>query len=227
MKGSTHIWGLGWIVWTWSRSVQIPVHLSLFLARVWAQGIPQQAGLLTVVATPPVLHNSLFSVQDLAAKHTVKGCTCCKNPKTIATIWWREGPAVLPLPNTVVGHDVPLKLGEGEKLFITTAALHQVTLLIELPPVVGSVFYKLHLSLTAASLVLSIVRSDLDLLPMHIQQMHLHVSKGWSDGLAATAFNLQLHWVLAILLIWWLWGVGPGEENKNYSLFLLFFLNKC
>lgn len=101
----------------------------------------------------------------------------------------------------MVGHDVPLKLGEGEKLLITAATLHQVTLLVELPPVMGSVFYKLHLSLAATSLVLAIGRLDLDLLPMHIQQMHLHVSKGRSDGLAATAFNLQLHWVLTILLI--------------------------
>lgn len=79
--------GLGWIVWAWSRSVQIPVRFTLFLARVGAQCIPQKAGLLTVVATPPVLHNPLFSVQYLTAKHTVKGCTCCKDPVASAAIW--------------------------------------------------------------------------------------------------------------------------------------------
>lgn len=81
------IQGLGWIVWTWSRSVQIPIHLTLFLAGVRAQGVPQQAGLLTVVATPPVPHNPLFSVQHVAAKHTVKGSSCCKDPKASTAIW--------------------------------------------------------------------------------------------------------------------------------------------
>lgn len=81
------IQGLGWIVWAWSRSVQIPLGLSLFLAGVGAQCIPQKAGLLTVVVTPPVLHDPLFSVQHLAAKHTVKGCTGCKDPKTSTAIW--------------------------------------------------------------------------------------------------------------------------------------------
>lgn len=65
--------GLGWLVWAWSGSVQITFCLTLFLARVGAQGSPQKVGLLTVVATPPVLHNPLFSVQHLSAKHTVKG----------------------------------------------------------------------------------------------------------------------------------------------------------
>lgn len=100
-----------------------------------------------------------------------------------------------------MGHDVPLKLGEGEELLVAAAALDQVALLIELPPVVGSVLYQLILSLAATPHLLAIVKWDLDLLPMHIQQVHLHVGKGGSDGLAAATFNLQLHGVFAILLI--------------------------
>lgn len=154
-----------------------------------------------MVATPPVLHNPLFTVQHLAAKHTVKGSTCCQDPKASAAIWGREGPTVLPLPSTMVGHDVLLKLGEGEELLIAAAALDQVTLLVELTPVVGSVFYQLVLSLTATPRRLAVMKLDLDLLAMYIQQMHLHVGKGGSDGLAAAAFNLQLHGVFTILLI--------------------------
>lgn len=101
----------------------------------------------------------------------------------------------------MVGHDVPLKLGEGEELLVAAAALDQVALLIELPPVVGSVLYQLIFSLTTTPRGLAIVKSNLDLFPMHIQQVHLHVGKGGGDGLAAAAFNLQLHWVLTILLI--------------------------
>lgn len=209
------IQGLGWIVWAWSRSVQIPVLLTLFPARVRAQGVPQKAGLLTVVATPPVLHNSFFSVQYLAAKYTVKGCTCCKDPKASTAIWWWEGPAVFPLPSLVVGHDVPLKLGEGEELLVTAATLDRVAFFVKLPPVVGSMFYQLILSLTTTPQLLAIIKSDLDLLPVHIQQVHLHVGKGGSDGLAAATFNLQLYRVFTILLIWWLWGVGPGEEKNE------------
>lgn len=101
----------------------------------------------------------------------------------------------------VVGHDVPLKLGEREKLFVTAATLDQVAPLIELPPVVGSMLYQLILSLAATPRDLAIVESNMDLLPVHMQQVHLHVGKGGSDGLTAAAFNLQLHWVFTILLI--------------------------
>lgn len=101
----------------------------------------------------------------------------------------------------VVGHDVPLKFGEGDKLLVAAAALDQVALLIELTPVVGSVLHQLVFSLPATAQLLTIMKWNLDLLPMHIQQMHLHVGKGGSDGLAAATFYLQLHRVFPILLI--------------------------
>lgn len=101
----------------------------------------------------------------------------------------------------VVGHDVSLKLGEGEELLVAAAAPDQVALLVELPPVVGGVLYQLVLGLAAAAQCLALVKRNLDLLPVHIQQVHLHVGKGRSDGLAAAAFNLQLYRVFPILLI--------------------------
>lgn len=96
---------------------------------------------------------------------------------------------------------MPLKLGEGEELLVAAAALDWVALLIKLSPVVGSMFYQLVLSLSATPRLLAVFKPDLDLLPVHIQQVHLHVGKGGSDGLATTAFNLQLHGVFTILLI--------------------------
>lgn len=113
----------------------------------------------------------------------------------------------------MVGHDVPLELREGEKLLVAAATLHQVALLVELPPVVGSVLYQLILSLTTTPRRLALVQSNLDFLPMYINQVHLHVSKGGSDRLAAAAFNLQLHRVFTILLVRCLWGVGPLNRH--------------
>lgn len=80
--------GLGWIVWAWSRSVEIPLSLTFFQDGVGAQCVPQKAWLLTVVATPPVLHNSVFSVQHLAAKHAVEGRACCKDAKSSSAAFW-------------------------------------------------------------------------------------------------------------------------------------------
>ena len=209
------IQGLGWLVWAWSRSVQIPIRLTFFLARVGAQRIPQQARLLTVVATPPVLHHLLFTVQHLATEHTVEGCTCCKDTKSSTSVWWWDRPTILTLSFTVVGHDVPLKFGERDKLFVTVAALNQVAFLIELPPIVGSMLYQFILSLTATPHRLAIIESDLDLFSVHIKQVHLHVSKGRSDRLTATTFDLQLNRVFTVLLIRWIWGAGPGEKKKG------------
>lgn len=75
---------LGWVMQTGIWRVRVPAHP--FLARVRAQGIPQQVGLLTVVVTPPVLQYFLFGVQHFAAQHTVKGHTCCKDPQAPVAI---------------------------------------------------------------------------------------------------------------------------------------------
>lgn len=192
---------LGWIVWARISSVQICVCLTIFPARVGGQGIPQQTGLLTVVQILPVLHDFLFSVQHLATEDTVEGCACCKDPKALAAVEGAEGPTVLPLCPAVVGQDVLLELGAGEELCITITAFEQVTTLIELLPVMGSMFHQLLLSFAAPVVELVILQSDLHLLLMHIQEVHLHVCKCGCDGLAAATFYLQLHRVLTIVLL--------------------------
>lgn len=204
---------LTWLVWAWSRSVQIPVYLTL--SRVGAQGIPKQVGLLTVVVTSPVFHNPFFTAQHLAAQHTVKCCTCWKDTEFSSAIWRCHGSTVPPFTTTVVGHDVSLKLGEGEKLFVAAAALNQVAFLTEVTPVMGSVLHQLFLGPSASLYYLAIMWSNLNFLFMHIKQMHLHVSKGRSYHLTAATFNLQLHWVFTILLIKWLWRVRPVEGKEK------------
>lgn len=114
----------------------------------------------------------------------------------------------------MVGHDVPLELREGEELLVAAATLYQVALLVELPPVVGGVLYQLVLGFATTPRLLALAESNLDLLPMHVKQVHLHVSKGGCDCLAAATFDLQFHGVFTILLIRCLWGVGPGGEKN-------------
>lgn len=125
--------------------VQAPSHP--FMPRVWAQGIPQQVRLFTVVVTPPVLEYFMFGVQHFAAQHTVKGQSRCKDPQASVAVWWRHGPVVLSIPALMIGSDVPLELGEGEELLVAAATFHWIMLLFQLPPVVRSVFHQIIFSL--------------------------------------------------------------------------------
>lgn len=152
-----------------------------------------------MVAIPPVLQNTLPGLQYLAAQHTVKGRAGARqNAHARPGIPGRGSPAAIPHlrrrwppPRRVlVRQDVPPELGEGEELLVTAAALDQVALLVELPPVVGGVLDQLILCLSPATAV-----ACRDLLAMHIQQVELHVSKGGCGGLAAAALDLELYWI--------------------------------
>lgn len=94
-----------------------------------------------------------------------------------------------------------LKLGKGKEFLLTATTFDQVALFVELPPIVGSMLYKLILNFAASLWSLTITRADVDFLPMQIQQMHLHVSKGGRDDLTAATFYLQLHGIFMILFI--------------------------
>lgn len=184
--------GLGRVVRARSGSVQIFVacDASASAARVRAERLPQQGGLLAVVATPPVLQDALFSVQHLAAQHAVE------------SVARGQDPAAPVLPPLVVRRVTPPEL-RGQELVVVAAASPapaapgQAALLVQLPPEVGGVLDQLHLRLAAPrALRLAVAEGHLDLLPVHVQQVRLHVRKGRSDGLASAAFDLQLLMIL-------------------------------
>lgn len=178
--------GLGGVVWAWGGRIQISVPFGVFSARVQAESFPQHSGLFTVVATPPVLHDAIFGVQHLAAQHAVESVASGEDP---------AAPGVRSLPFPAVRREAPLDLGDG-RLVVAAAAPDEAALLVQLPPEMGGVFDQLNFRLATRALWLAVAESDSGLLPVHVQQVHLHVCKGGRDSLALAAFNLQLLMIL-------------------------------
>lgn len=115
----------------------------------------------------------------------------------------------------MIASDVPLQLGEGEEFLLTAATFHWIALLFQLSPVVRRVFHQLILGLATPPELLAVAEPDLDLFLVHIEQVHFHVGKGGSDGLAAAALNLQLGPILVILILRNFCSVGSGGQNKK------------